>query len=157
MMCTTCLAAKLVCGAMESTIATGPSTGTSSPRPISSASSRYRASTRLSPEWTPPPGSSQYSLPCFSWRQSRRRSGRRRIAETRILGSPGTSAPSDPRGAEPSSPPLAPGQLGQLHELDGRHRQDDELRDAHPRLDDERRGPVGVQQHDLHLTAVARV
>ena len=42
---------------------TGPSTGISSSMPISSKSSRCSASTRLSPESTPPPGRSQYSLP----------------------------------------------------------------------------------------------
>ena len=88
MMCTTCLAAKLRTGAIESTIATGPSTGTSAPTPTSSASSRWSASTRLSPESTPPPGSSQCSLPSFSCRQSRMLASQRRIAETRIRGSP---------------------------------------------------------------------
>ena len=61
MMWTTCFAAKLRTGAIESTIATGPSTGISSSTPTSSASSRWRARTRLSPEFTPPPGRSQYS------------------------------------------------------------------------------------------------
>ena len=47
-------------------IATGPSTGGPSSMPTSSASSRCSAPTRLSPESTPPPGSSQYSRPPFS-------------------------------------------------------------------------------------------
>ena len=39
--------------------------------PSSSRSSRRSASISVSPTSTPPPGSSQYSLPGFSWRQSR--------------------------------------------------------------------------------------
>ena len=66
MMWTTCFAATLRSGAIESTIATGPSTGISSLMPTSSASSRCSARTRLSPEFTPPPGSSQYARPFFS-------------------------------------------------------------------------------------------
>src|SRR2546423_1204891 len=43
---------------------------------------------RLSPVFTPPPGSSQYSLPGFSWRQSMMDERQLRIADTRIRGSP---------------------------------------------------------------------
>ena len=55
--------------------------------PSSSRNSRRSASISDSPPSTPPPGSSQYSLPGFSWRQSRTRSCQRRIAETRMRGS----------------------------------------------------------------------
>jgi uncharacterized membrane protein YbhN (UPF0104 family) len=54
-MCTTCFVESVRLGAMESTMHTGPSTGTSSSMPSSSASSRYSASVRLSPASTPPP------------------------------------------------------------------------------------------------------
>ena len=86
MMCTTCFAAKLRSGAIESAIAIGPSSGSSSSIPTSSSSSRWRASARLSPASTPPPGSSQYSLPGFSCRQRRMRSSHRSSADTRIRG-----------------------------------------------------------------------
>src|SRR5215210_1770189 len=155
MMWTTCLAAKLFCGAIESTIATGPSTGTSSPSPISSSSSRFSASTRLSPELTPPPGSSQYSLPCFSCRQSRMRSCQRRIAETRMRGS--TPTPLRTRRAEAPHAALGLGQLVALDQLDLGERQHHELRDSHSGLDDERRGRIGVQEDDLNLATVTRV
>ena len=68
MTCTTCFDQRLRSGEMESTIATGPSTGSCSrspTTPISSASSRCSASVRLSPPRTPPPGSSQFSRPPF--------------------------------------------------------------------------------------------
>ena len=38
-----------------------------------------------------------------------------------------------------------------------RDRDDDELRDPHPRLDDERLLAVGVEEHDLELAAIAGV
>src|SRR3712207_137542 len=152
MMWTTCFAANERCGAIESTIATGPSTGTSSSSPISSSSSRCSASTRLSPELTPPPGSNQYSFPCFSCRHSRIWFPRRRIAETRIRG----SAPNGlgPRRPEAANAALALGQLLDLDELDARHREHDELGDPHPRLDHEGVARVRVLEHHLHLAAV---
>ena len=116
MMCTTCFAANARCGEIESTSATGPSTGISSSMPTSSRSSRCSASTRLSPELTPPPGSSQYSpRPAFSWRQSRMRSCQRSSAETRMRGS---SAPSHRRRAEAAHAALALGQLVDLDRID---------------------------------------
>ena len=61
------------------------------------------------------------------------------------------------RRAEAAHAPLAVRQLVDLDELDLGHRQHDELRDAHARLDDERLARVGVQQRDLQLAAVAGV
>ena len=52
---------------------------------------------------------------------------------------------------------LAVRELGDLDRLGQRHRDDDELRDPHPRLDDERLVAIGVEQHDLELAAVAGV
>src|SRR3954470_12300494 len=150
MMCTTCFDAAARCGEIESTIATGPSTGSSSPIPTSSRSSRWSASTRLSPELTPPPGSSQYSRPCFSWRQRSTRSCQRRIALTRMRGSSGTRAES-PLAA------LASRQRIDFDRNDLGDREDDELRDAHPGLDDERLSRIGVQENDLQLAAITRV
>ena len=70
MMWTTCFVVSARPGAIESTIAIGPSSGGAS-IPTSSAISRSSASISVSPEWTPPPGSSQTSRPRLSWRQSR--------------------------------------------------------------------------------------
>src|SRR6185437_2809112 len=96
------------------------------------------------PALTPPPGSSQYSRPCFSWRQRRTRSCQRRIALTRMRGSNGTRA-------ESSLAPLTRRQLVHLHRDDLRDRQDDELRDAHAGLDDERLLRIRVQEDHLQL------
>jgi hypothetical protein len=49
------------------------------------------------------------------------------------------------------------GKLVDLPQRDRRNRQDDELRDAHSRLDVERPLPVGVEKRDAHLPAVAGV
>jgi hypothetical protein len=59
MMCTTCFDGNERRGEIESTTATGPSTGIASAIPHSSASSRRSASTSDSPAFTPPPGKSQ--------------------------------------------------------------------------------------------------
>ena len=64
--------------------------------------------------------------------------------------------PSMPRRAEAADAPLGVGQLVDLDELDLGDRQDDELRDPHPGLDDERLARVGVEQVDQQLAAVAR-
>ena len=103
--------------------------------PTSSASSRRSASTSDSPEFTPPPGSSQYSCPGFSWRQSRMRSFQRRSAETRMRGSAAIRVPGR---AEAALAALARRQLVHLAELGLRHGDEDELGDAHARLDHER-------------------
>ena len=59
---------------------------------------------------------------------------------------------------EPSPPsPRSLGGLVHLDELDRRQLDDDELRDAHAGLDDERLVPVGVVEDHLHLAAVALV
>ena len=103
---TTCFDHRLRSGEMESTIATGPSTGSCSrspTTPISSASSRCSASVRLSPPRTPPPGSSQFSRPPFRCRHSRTRPCQRRIAETRTRGSGRIYWPDDPCPREPRS------------------------------------------------------
>ena len=149
-MWTTCFAAKLPSGEIESAIATGPSSGSSSSIPTSSKSSRWSASTRLSPPLTPPPGSSQYSLPGFSCRQSRMRPSQRRSAETRIRGSIRTRSRTRARRAR------SPGSSSTSTRRDVGHREDDELRDPHARLDDERLA-VGVEQVDAQLAAVAGV
>src|SRR5665213_2965953 len=159
MMCTTCFAANWGCGEIESTIATGPSTGSSSAMPTSSDSSRCRASVRLSPELTPPPGSSQYSpRPGFSCRQSRIRSSQRSSAETRTRGSaPITRPPSEGRAPEAAHAPLAVGELVDLDRLDPGNFEYDELRDPHAHLDDEGLVRVRVEQRDLQLAAIAGV
>src|SRR5204863_5158045 len=59
--------------------------------------------------------------------------------------------------AEASLAALAHGKLGYLSRLGQDHRDDDELRDPHPRLDDESLVRVCVEQHDLELPAVAGV
>ena len=104
-MWTTCLAAKLRSGAIESTIAIGPSNESVSSSPTSSDSSRRSASTSDSPELTPPPGSSQYSFPGFSCRQSRIRSRQSRSAETRMRGSARHQCPDEPKPPSPRSLP----------------------------------------------------
>ena len=96
MMCTTCFAANARFGAIESTIATGPSTGSSSSIAdllrAARAAARRRGSRR---ELTPPPGRSQYS-PRRTSRAGRAGSGppSARTAETRMRGSSGISARS---------------------------------------------------------------
>ena len=59
--------------------------------------------------------------------------------------------------AEAACAALARRQLVHLDELDLGDREDDELRDAHPRLDHERLARVGVQERHLELAAVAGV
>jgi hypothetical protein len=86
MMWTTCFEESVRSGAIESTIAIGPSKG-GDRIPTSSASSRSSAAISVSPAWTPPPGSSQTALPRFSCRQSRIPLPQRSSAETRIRGS----------------------------------------------------------------------
>ena len=141
------------CGAIESATAIGPSKMQVVAR---SRAPRQLAAERLvsdSPPSTPPPGSSQYSLPGFSWRQSSTRPCQRISAETRMR----AGSISDARRAEAADTPLRLRQLVDLDELDLRNGQDHELRDAHPRLDDERLGRVGVEQVHEQLAAVAGV
>src|SRR5262249_31423093 len=76
-----------------------------------------------------------------------------RIAETRTLG----WSTSGRRGPEPSTAALAPRELLGLDESHGRDRHDDELRDAHARLDRERVPAVGVEEHDAELAPIAGV
>lgn len=75
------------------------------------------------------------------------------MAETRMRGS------VDIRRAtsQTASAPLALRELSDLVRLDGLHCLDDELRDSHPGLDDECLRPIGVQQDDAHLAAIAGV
>ena len=108
--------------------------GSSSSMPTSSRSSRCSASTRLSPELTPPPGSSQYSLPGFSCRQSRIRSSPaqdRRDADPRLAHQRSTSRSRARRARCSGSSSTSTSSTSGT----GEH---DELRDPHPRLDDER-------------------
>ena len=154
-MWTTCFAAKLRAGAIESTIAIGPSNGIEVVDPDlleQLAAQARRRATR--PSSTPPPGSSQYSLPGFSCRQSRMRSRQRRSADTRMRGSAVTQWPG---GAEAAVPALACRQLVDLAQLGLRHGDDDELGDPHARLDHERLVPVGVVQDHTQLAPVAGV
>ena len=141
---TTCLRHGLAPGAIESTIATGPSSGTSVPvreeaglLPQLALQRAHEALARLHAAAGQQP---DVACPRFSCRQSRMRPRQRRIADTRILGSLTRSAR---RGPEAAGAALARGQLVDLDEPHRRDRRDDELRDAHPRLDDERlaRGP----------------
>ena len=153
-MWTTCFAAKLRAGAIESTIAIGPSNGSASSMPTSSDSSRRSASTSDSPELTPPPGSSQYSLPGFSCRQSRIRSlpaEERRDADARLGRH---QCPDEPK---PPSPRSLPGSSSTSRSVDSGHGDEDELGDPHAGLDDERLAPVGVVEDHAQLAAVARV
>ena len=109
-------------------------------RPSSSPSSRRSASSSVSPPSTPPPGSSQYSLPGFSCRQSSTRFCQWISAATRIRAS--ISACDEPK---PRTPRSESGSSSTSTQLDLGHRDDDELRDAHPRLDDERLARIGVR------------
>jgi hypothetical protein len=61
------------------------------------------------------------------------------------------------RRSEAAHAALRRRQLVDLDEVDLRHRQHDELRDAHARLDDEGLPPVGVDEIDEHLAAIAGV
>ena len=63
-------------------------------------------------------------------------------------------APEEPRPPSPRS--LGGSSSTSTSSTDGQL-DDHELRDAHPGLDDERLGAVGVQEDHLHLAAVARV
>ena len=125
-------------------------------RPRRRAPRRARAAaprSSVSPPSTPPPGSSQYSLPGFSWRQSSTRPCQRRSAETRMRGRlhqcRDEPKPRTPRSLSGSSSTSTSSTSGT-----GEH---DELGDAHPRLDDERLARVGVEQRDAQLAAVAGV
>ena len=109
---------------------------------------RRRGSRR---ELTPPPGRSQYSLPGFSWRQSRIRPRQRRIAETRMRGSAAVRA-EEPKPRSPRSLPASSSTSTRLRAPD---RDEHELRDAHAGLDHERLALVRVQEDDPKLAAVA--
>src|SRR5205823_13589214 len=61
------------------------------------------------------------------------------------------------RAAEALLAALAPRQLADLSRLGERHRDDDELRDSHPRLDDEPLGAIRVEQDHPQLAAVTGV
>jgi hypothetical protein len=123
-------------GAIESTIATGPSTGISSFRPTSSASSRCSARTRLSPEFTPPPAAASTPpvLLVPAEQDPPAPAQDRRHADAR-LGAHQASAglddpnPRTPRSVAAARPPR-PSRRPQRH--------DDELGDPHSGLDDER-------------------
>ena len=122
-MWTTCFDQRLRSGEIESMIATGPSTGISSPcfRSARSppSSSRCSASVRLSPLRTPPPGSSQCSTPRFSCRHSRIRPCQRRIAETRTRGSGLTRPHRSPEEPKPPSPRSVSVNSSDLDDVDG--------------------------------------
>ena len=155
MMWTTCFRTNLRSGEIESTIATGPSTGSSSlGSPISSSSSRWSASTRLSPEFTPPPGSSQYSrlarLLVPDQEHARRASAG---SPTRGSAARRPSAPDEPVAA------LAALALGSSSTSRGSTagRRDDELRDPHPGSTTNGLLAVRVQQDDRQLAPVAGV
>ena len=110
------------------------------PRPSGRArspptSSRRSASTRLSPARTPPPGSSQTSLARLLVPESRMRPAPaqdRRDPDPRLDHAQLADEP------KPRAPRSLVGQLVDLDQADGGDRRDDELRDAHPRLDRER-------------------
>ena len=103
--------------------------------------------TRLSPAFTPPPGRSQYSpRPLFSCRHKQDAvlpPQHGRYADARLH-----YAARRPEAADAA---LALRELLHLDWVSGGHRHDDELRDAHPRLDDERLSGVGVQEDDAQL------
>ena len=145
MMWTTCLSGASSCtGAIESTIATGPSTGTSSSMPELLASSRCSASIRLSPASTPPPGQQPVLL-------ARLLVAAEQDAARASAGAPrrgsAARAISARDGAEAAHAALAtPAARRPRRSSTARHRQDDELRDPHARLDDERLSRVGVQE-----------
>ena len=94
-------------GAIESTNAIGPSRRGGS-IPTSSRISRPIASISVSPEWTPPPGSSQTPLPRFSCRHStlrRRPAQERRDPDSRLCPHHGAldPTPDEPNPAAPRS------------------------------------------------------
>jgi hypothetical protein len=82
-------------------------------------------------------------LPGFSCRQRSTRPFQLRNAETRIR--------------EPAHAALARGKLLDLDELQLWDRQNDELRNSHPGLDQKRLFHIGVEQHDSKLAAVAGI
>ena len=82
------------------------------------------------------------------------RPSQRRIAETRIRGSAIAQLADEPNPRAPRS--LAGELVGLDHPYRGDGR-DDELRDAHPRLDRELRLAVRVQENDADLSAVPGV
>ena len=87
------------------------------------------------PELTPPPGSSQYSFPGFSCRQSSSRSCQRSAAETRMRGSAAITTADDPN---PRSPRSLSGRASTSTVSTSGEPEQDELRYPHPRLDRER-------------------
>ena len=155
MMWTTCFAAKLRAGAIESTIATGPSTGISSSIPTSSAQLAVQRVDEALAGVDAAARQEPVLAPCFSWRQRSRRpssagSPRHGCAARRAI-------TARARGAEAADAALGLGKLVDLDEIELRHREHHELRDPHPRLDHERLARVGVQQDDAQLAPVAGV
>ena len=133
MMWTTCFRdGTIVFGAIESTIATGPSNCTSASMPSSSRSSRRSASISVSPLATPPPGQQPVLLARLLLPAEQHPP---LPAEDRADPDPRLHQPDDPK---PSAPRSLVRQLVDLDELDRRHLQDHELRDPHARLDHER-------------------
>ena len=142
-------------GAIDSTTPTGPSSGSSSRDPAllarAPAAARRRASRRSS---TPPPGSSQYSLPAFSWRHRSTRPSRRRIAETRMRGS---ITPTDCEEPKPRSPRSLGGSSSTSTTSTAGTRSTTSCAIRSPGSATKVSRPVGVQEHDAHLAAVAGV
>ena len=155
-MCTTCLRASACAAARSSRRARpGPRAGRSLVDPdLLLQLAAQRLDERLAGVHAAAREQPVLAVPAFSCRQRRMRSCQRSTAETRIRG----SAPSSvPRGAEAAlRRARSPGSSSTSTSSTLGHGQDDELRDPHPGLDDERLVAVGVQEDDAQLAPVAR-
>ena len=145
-------------GAIESTIATGPSSGTSAPsveepgllRQLSlerphEALADLNAAPRQEPHLALGllvPEKQDAALPAQDGRDANPRLGHR------------CQLDDDPN---PRAPRSLTGELLDLDHPNGGDRGNDELGDAHPGIHDERLVAVGVDEHDLDLAPVARV
>ena len=148
------LRGELRSGAIESTIAIGPSNGSASSMPdLLRELAAQRVDERLAR--VRPRRRAAASTPCPASRAGRAGCGRASAGARRR----GCAARrSRARRAEAARAALAAGQLVHLDAAPtAGHRHDDELGDPHPRLDDERLVAVGVEQDHPQLAAVARI
>ena len=153
MMCTTCLAAKLRTGAIESTIATGPSTGTSAPTPDLLGQLAVQRVDEALARVHPAAGQQPVLLAVLLVPAEQ-------DASPASAGSPrrGSAArPSWRDEPKPRTPRSLSGSSSTSTGSSSGTGSTTELCDPHAGLDHERLAGVGVEQHDPDLAAIALV
>ena len=154
---TTCFDQRLRSGEIDSTIATGPSTGSSSYSPHEARLLGELAVERLDERLAAPHAAAREQPVLAAALLVAAEEDRAVPAEQGGDADPRLRVASGPGRAEASSPRSLGGSSSTSTSSTEGSSTIDELRDPHPGLDDERLCPVGVQQDHLHLAAVALV